>query len=73
MVKTVYDELVEKVNAIQATDPSNLVKKADYDTKIAEIEKKILDHDHSKYITTHEFNRLTAKNFAARLKQVNSN
>ena len=29
---------------------SNLVKKADYNTKISEIEKKIVDHDN--YITT---------------------
>ena len=36
-------------------------------TKIGEIEKKILDHDHSKCITTQEFNKLTADNFAARL------
>ena len=47
----------KKVNAIQTTDTSDLVKKADYNTKIGEIEKKILDHDHSnKYITTKEFN-----------------
>ena len=26
----------------------NLVKKADYNTKIAEIEKKKIDHDHGK-------------------------
>ena len=47
-------------------------KKTDYNTKINEIEKKITDHDHSnKYITTLEFNRLTAENFAARLKEAN--
>ena len=28
-------------------------------------------HDHSKYITTPEFNKLTAENFRARLKQAN--
>ena len=34
--------------------------------------KKINDHDHSnKYITTQEFNKLTSKNFAARLTQAN--
>ena len=32
---------------------------------------KILDHDHSKYITTQEFNKLAAENFTARLKQAN--
>ena len=44
----------------------------DYNTKINEIEKKIIDHDHSnKYTTTPEFIKLTAKNFTARLKQAN--
>ena len=33
--------------------------------------KKITDHHHNKYITTPEFNKLTAENFAARLKQIN--
>ena len=45
---------------------SNLVKKAYYDTKVHEIEKKIIDHTHNKYITTLEFNKLTAENFATR-------
>ena len=39
-------------------------------TKISEVENKITDN--SKYITTQEFNKLTAENFAARLKQANS-
>ena len=38
-------------------------------TKISEVEKKIPDH--AIYITTPEFNKLTAENFAARLKQTN--
>ena len=57
------------VNAIQTTDTSNLVKKADYDTKINEIESKIFDCYHNKYITTQEFNKLTSENFAARFPQ----
>ena len=70
--KTIYAELVKEVNVIQNTDTSNLVKKAHCNTKIAEIEKKILDHDrNNKDITTQEFNRLTAENLAARLKQAN--
>ena len=40
-----------------------------FNTKISEVENKIPDH--AKYITTQEFNKLTAKNFAARLKQTN--
>ena len=31
--KSEYNELVKKINAIQTTDTSNLVKKTDYDTK----------------------------------------
>ena len=50
---------------------SNLVKKTDYDTKISELEKKLTDHKHDKYITTPEFNNLTAENFASRLAQAN--
>ena len=38
-------------------------------TKIVEIENKIPDH--AKYITTQEFNKLIAENFAAILKQAN--
>ena len=47
------------------SDISNLVKKANYDTKVNEIEEKITDHSHGKYITTPEFNRLIAENFEA--------
>ena len=48
-----------------------MVKKTDYNTKISEIEKKPTDHNHDKYITTPEFNKLIGENFAARLKQAN--
>ena len=50
---------------------SNLVKNTDYDTKISDIEKRIADHNHDKYITTPEFNKFTAEIFAARLAQAN--
>ena len=33
---------LKKVNTIQTTDASNLVKKTDYDTKNSEIEKNML-------------------------------
>ena len=46
-------------------------KKTDYDTKITEIEKKLTDHNHDKYITTPEFNTLAADVFNARLAQAN--
>ena len=45
------------------------MKKADYNTKISEIEKNILVHDHSKYITSKELNKLTAESLATRLAQ----
>ena len=38
---------------------SDLVKKTHYNTKINKIEKKNTDHNHDKYITTTEFNKLT--------------
>ena len=44
-------------------------KKTDSDTKGNEIEKKIADLTHDKYITTRESNRLTTENFAVRLAQ----
>ena len=50
---------------------SSLVKKTDYDTKISELEKKLTDHNHDKYITTPEFNTLAADVFNARLAQTN--
>ena len=52
-------------------DVSSLVKKKDYNGKISDINKKVIDHDHDKYITTSEFNKLTTQNFATRLSQAN--
>ena len=50
---------------------SNLVKKTDYNTKITKIKDKVNNHNHDKYITTPEFNKLTAHVFNARLAQAN--
>ena len=52
-------------------DVSGFFKKTDYSTKIIEIERKVSDHNHDKYITTPEFNEFTAKIFAAKLAQGN--
>ena len=46
-------------------------KKTDYDTKITEIEKKLTNNNHDKYIATPEFNTLTANVFDERLAQAN--
>ena len=48
-----------------------MVKITNYDTKISELEKKLTDHNHDKYITTPEFNTLIADVFNARLAQAN--
>ena len=53
------------------TSVSNLVSKKDYNTKITEIENKLNNHNHEKYIDTQEFNKLTADVFNARLAQAN--
>ena len=40
---------------------SNLVKKTAHNTKINEIKNKVTtEHDHDKYVTTQEFNKLTS-------------
>ena len=48
-------------------DVSSLVKKTYCNTKISEIENKVNDHYHDKYITTPKFNALAADVFKARL------
>lgn len=35
--KTIFNELVEQINAIQTINGSDLIKKADYNTKIVEM------------------------------------
>ena len=52
-------------------DVSSLVKKTSYGTKISELEKKLTDHKHDKYITTPEFNTLATDVFNGRLAQAN--
>ena len=44
-------------------DASSLVKKANYDTKISQIENEINSHNHDIYITNPEFNTLAALAF----------
>lgn len=59
--KIVYDELVKKVNTIQTTDSSDLVKQADYNTKTYKL-KKISDHD--EFIATQELKKLREQNLS---------
>ena len=48
-----------------------MVNKTDYNTKVTEIENKVNNHNHDKYIDTQEFNKLTADVFNARIAQAN--
>ena len=63
--KTVLTAVENKVTV------SSLVKKTNYDTKIRELEQKLTNHNHDKYITTSEFSTLVADVFNARLAQAN--
>ena len=83
--KTKLTELENKIADISnfATKPSlttdenkipdvrSLVKKTDYNKKITEIENKLTNHNHDKYIDTQEFDKLATDVFNARLAQVN--
>ena len=45
------------------------LKKTDYNTKVTEIEKKITDCNHDKYIDTSEFNKLAVDVFNTGIAQ----
>ena len=45
------------------------ITKTNYNTKIIDIEKKLNNHNHDKYIAISEFNTLAAEVFNARLAQ----
>ena len=61
------------LNTVENKIPNaiSLVKRTNYNAKVNEIEKKVTDHNHDKYVTTPELNTLTAENVAARLAQAN--
>ena len=61
------------LSAVGNKKPSvtSLVKKTDYDTKISDLENKLTDLNHDRYITTPEFNTLAASVINARLAQAN--
>ena len=52
-------------------DISSLVRKKKIGTEITELEKKLTDHNHDKYITIPEFNTMIASVFNPRLAQAN--
>ena len=47
------------------------LKKTNYNTKVTEIENKLIYHNHDKYVTTPEFDKLAADFFNARLSHTN--
>ena len=49
--KTAITAMENKIPSV-----SGLVKNADYETKITEIEKKLTNHNHDKYVAASEFN-----------------
>ena len=64
--KTALTTVEKKIPCI-----SSLVKKADYNTKITDIENKLNNHNHDKYVATSEFNILVADVFNVRLARAN--
>ena len=50
---------------------SGLVKKTDYNTKITDIENKLTNHNHDKYVATLEFNTLAPNVFNTGLAKAN--
>ena len=46
-------------------------KKTDYNTKVTEIENKLSNHNHDKYIDPSEFNKLATDVFNAKIVQTN--
>ena len=64
--KTALTAIENKIPSV-----SNLVKKTDYNTKIIDIENKLNNHNHEKYIDTSEFDKLAVDVFNARLAQAN--
>ena len=61
--------MVKKFIAIQAIDTTGLVKKAESNTRIMDIEKKIIIHH--KRITKNDSNKLPNENLVEILKQEN--
>ena len=47
------------------------LEKTDYHTKVTEIENKLNNHNHDKYIDTAEFNKLAGEAFTARSAKAN--
>ena len=62
---------LKELMLFRLNDNSDLVKKADYNTKILEIEKKIPNHD--KYVIANDFNKFSGVMFDEKLLTINLN
>ena len=65
-IKTALNTIEHKIPSV-----NNSIKKTDYNTKVTEIENKLSNHNHDKYIDTSEFSKLAANVFNARIAQAN--
>ena len=61
-IKTALNTIEHKIPSV-----NNSIKKTDYNTKVTEIENKLSNHNHDKYIDTSEFSKLAANVFNARV------
>ena len=68
---TTLTAVENKISNISSLVKKTKQKRTDYDTKLTEIEKKLIDNNYDKYITTPEFNKLSTNVFNARLAQEN--
>ena len=64
--KTALTTVENKIHSV-----SNSVKKTNYNTEVTEIENKLNDHNHDKYIDSSEFNILATTVFNAGIAQAN--
>ena len=71
--KTVLTTVESKIPSF-----NNLVKKTDYNTNVTEIENKLNNHNHDKYIAVHVFNAritqanlITKRDFDAKFSSLN--
>ena len=67
MLKPDLENKIPNLSSLVKQSKQNKTKKkADYNTKFVEIKKKLTDYNYDKYITTPEFNKLSAEVFDAR-------
>ena len=67
MLKPDLENKIPNLSSLVKQSKQNKTKKrGEYHTKFVEIKKKLTDYNYDKYITTPEFNKLSAEVFDAR-------